>query len=377
MKRVLIVDDSMELGRWLQTALVQSNPSVDARLVPSGEEALLESTRMPPDVLVTDVRLPGMNGFELVRKMRKRLPGVRVIIITGLQDPSLKKQAEDEGADAFFIKPMDIPSFLQAVSSCLQSLPDAEPQPQVPEKALEPAPQRTIPVHYDELAALVNGLRQELGALAVFLISQRGKVLVQSGQFLESVFEETWVPVLLAVQKAAGQVSNLLEVQSARNLMTFQGMAFDLILSPVDGYILVLIMRTGRPMMRLAVAFEEINVVQKKLLAVLDRADSQPQPQPEPVHFEPEVQPKPKPSAPRPAVETPRPEPTEPPKSTIATGELDRLLQAADGIKTQDADAFWDAFADEPPVKSANADALSYEQARKMGLAPDFEEKKP
>ena len=120
MKRVLIVDDSLELGRWLQTALTQMDSQIQATVYPSGEEALLDSSRRPVDVLVTDIRLAGISGLELVRKIRKRYPGVRVIVITGMQDMSLEKQAKELGIDAFFRKPMDIPSFLEAVNVCLR-----------------------------------------------------------------------------------------------------------------------------------------------------------------------------------------------------------------------------------------------------------------
>ena len=137
MKRILIVDDSLELGRWLQTLLTQLDPQIQATVYPSGEEALLESSRRPVDVLVTDIRLAGISGLELVHKIRKRYPGIRVIVITGMQDMSVEKQAKELGIDAFFHKPMDIPSFLEAVNACLkvdtsQAVPQDQGQPPAP-----------------------------------------------------------------------------------------------------------------------------------------------------------------------------------------------------------------------------------------------------
>jgi CheY-like chemotaxis protein len=74
MKRVLIVDDALELGRFLQAALKTLRPPVESVLVPSAEEAILESSQTAPDLLVADIRLPGISGLELVRKIRNRTP---------------------------------------------------------------------------------------------------------------------------------------------------------------------------------------------------------------------------------------------------------------------------------------------------------------
>lgn len=84
MKRVLIVDDAIDLGRMLQDALKVMHPEIPITVVPSAEEALLELTRFSFDLLVTDLRLPGMNGLELIRKIRVRQPNIKVILMTAL-----------------------------------------------------------------------------------------------------------------------------------------------------------------------------------------------------------------------------------------------------------------------------------------------------
>ncbi len=66
MKRVLIVDDAIDLGRLLQDAVKTAHPEVPILVVPSAEEALLEFSRLTVDLLITDIRLPGMSGLELI-----------------------------------------------------------------------------------------------------------------------------------------------------------------------------------------------------------------------------------------------------------------------------------------------------------------------
>ncbi len=285
MKRVLIVDDSLELGRWLQTALNQMDAQIQTAVFPSGEEALLDSSRHPVDVLVTDIRLAGISGLELVRKIRKRYPGIRVVVITGMQDMSLEKQAKDLGIDAFFRKPMNIPSFLEAVNACLKfengqtaasvAPPPASPPAPVARLTAPPAapamqvPSEThAPAAISSLTVLLSGLRQDLGALAVLLLGENGQVVAKSGSFPNSSFESRWPESLMETVRASIKISKLLESPQPRNLVALQGLAFDLVVSPVGPYALVLALRTGRPTLRLALAFEEILNIQKNLLAL-------------------------------------------------------------------------------------------------------------
>ena len=195
MKRVVIVDDSLELGRWLQAALIQLDAQIQAPVFPSAEEAMLEATRHPVDVLVTDIRLPGMTGFELVRKMRKRYPGIKVIFITGLQDSGLKKQAEDLGADAFFHKPMDIPSFLNAVNACLSVERESDAASSVPTQPLRETAQPLVPESLppEGLVALLSNLRASLTALAALLLDADGKIVAKTGHFPDSAFDHLWI----------------------------------------------------------------------------------------------------------------------------------------------------------------------------------------
>ena len=405
MKRVLIVDDSLELGRWLQTALTQWDPQIQATVYPSGEEALLESSRRPVDVLVTDIRLAGISGLELVRKIRKRYPGIRVIVITGMQDMSLEKQAKELGIDAFFRKPMNIPSFLDAVNACLkvepsQVAPPDEAQPPAPTP--QPAVVRTeipatatpawtpaaSPNAISNLTVLLSGLRKDLGALAVLLLDDNGRVLARSGNFPDSSFEERWCQALIETVRVTRQVSKLLETPTPRNLIALQGMAFDLVLAPVGNYALVLALRTGRPTLRLGLAFEEILNIQKNLLALVtaqataESATALPaETQPAPPPVKPVVEPAPVAKrrtgslAAKPAPQKVEPVPVhpvdEPPSADFAA-----LFQEKASLNTQDVEAFWETAAGSETPLVPGSDAITYEQARKMGLAPGLDEDK-
>lgn len=84
--------------------------------VASGEEALLWRSQNGCDVLVMEIRLPGMDGFELLRRLRQNYPEDVIIVLTGAADPmgDLKDEATALGADAFLRKPFRIWEFEQA-----------------------------------------------------------------------------------------------------------------------------------------------------------------------------------------------------------------------------------------------------------------------
>jgi CheY-like chemotaxis protein len=91
---ILVVDDDVILRRPLQRALEAGGYDVVA--VASGEEALTALAETPVDLVVTDRGLPGVDGWELVRRVEARWPGLPVVLITGSPDaepPNVRVQA--------------------------------------------------------------------------------------------------------------------------------------------------------------------------------------------------------------------------------------------------------------------------------------------
>ena len=93
MKYITVVDDAPDLGRLLQQMMLTISKELVIGVCPSAEEAFMDSDRHPVDLLVTDLRLPGISGSDLVKKFRGRHPDVKVIVITGLSDGPVVQQA--------------------------------------------------------------------------------------------------------------------------------------------------------------------------------------------------------------------------------------------------------------------------------------------
>ena len=104
--RVLIVDDEVNMCRTLSDILIDEGYYVHT--AGTGEEAVQACSRQEFDVVLMDVRMPGMDGVEAFREIRRHREGVRVILMSAYGLEELKKSALDEGAVAFLPKPLDV-----------------------------------------------------------------------------------------------------------------------------------------------------------------------------------------------------------------------------------------------------------------------------
>ena len=119
--RVLVVDDNHEIRRMVTASIKTLGSEVDVLDVPSAEEALFISASLSLDLVVLDFRLPGMSGLEMVTWLRKRMPETKIILVTGVEDVTTRQQISEAGVAAYFFKPIEITTFLDAVRHCLWS----------------------------------------------------------------------------------------------------------------------------------------------------------------------------------------------------------------------------------------------------------------
>jgi CheY-like chemotaxis protein len=135
---ILVVDDSPEIQRYLRTLLELDSYRVLA--VSDGYEALeiLRHAEIA-DVVLLDVQMPGMDGLEVLRRMRNLCPKVKVIMCSGVNDPGKVCQALSLGAHAYLVKPVRHLYLSAAVERCLQNVPATRPNER-PQLFLMPSP---------------------------------------------------------------------------------------------------------------------------------------------------------------------------------------------------------------------------------------------
>jgi len=100
--RILVVDDEVLITRVLRKAL--SSKGYEVQVANDGEEALTVFRQWNPDLVVTDLAMPGMGGLELTRRIRKT-SAVPIIILSVKGDEKTKVEALDTGADDYVTKP--------------------------------------------------------------------------------------------------------------------------------------------------------------------------------------------------------------------------------------------------------------------------------
>lgn len=113
LRNVLVIDDDAPLLNAVSTILKEAGFQVYA--ASSGRQATAAVAQHPIDLLITDLGIPEEDGIEIIRRLRKDFPGLKIIAISGTFGPDLLKVAEHLGADATLGKPMKARELLDCI----------------------------------------------------------------------------------------------------------------------------------------------------------------------------------------------------------------------------------------------------------------------
>ncbi len=353
---ILLVDDQRDILRLLHSTLeTLKNSELEIIESPSGEEALLAAGRHQIDLLVTDYLLPGMSGIELMHKVRVRHPNAKVILISGMTDRKARDEMLNAGAVAQFDKPIPLADFLDVVERSLGLVRTIFP----PETDTKTEAKRS------RVSDLLANFRQDIKAQAVYLLNDRGLVMARAGDLRDSSLEVSLLSALTAIFNAGMKVSKLNRQETLDQYFVFGGGDQDLLLIPVTGAYSLLLAGSG-----LARRENVLDSIQA-LLALRDQVEKSLRSMGVTSELKDQS-----PTTPTQPIKTP------PVKKKGKTGELERAPAAPDmeallkdaakkKVKQEGMDAFWYQAAEQHATKSSNPEVISYEEARKLGLAPD------
>jgi two-component system, OmpR family, KDP operon response regulator KdpE len=127
-RRILIVDDESQITRVLRTSL--SSQGYDIRAANDGDTALEIMKDWTPDLVITDLSMPNMDGLELCRRLRAATQ-IPIIVLSVRGEERTKVQALDAGADDYVTKPFGIEELLARVRANLRRAPN-ESEPAAP-----------------------------------------------------------------------------------------------------------------------------------------------------------------------------------------------------------------------------------------------------
>jgi excisionase family DNA binding protein len=115
--RVLVVDDEPSIRDLLSRTLDMAE--YDVEVAPDGQSGVERLRLRDFDLLIADLRMPGMDGLTLIREARRFRAGLKVIIITGFSTESSAIEAVNLGVNGYLIKPFRVPQVLSAVARAL------------------------------------------------------------------------------------------------------------------------------------------------------------------------------------------------------------------------------------------------------------------
>ena len=339
-QRVLIVEDQREVSRLLRSALETLEVELEVVEIPSGEEAILDSSRHKVDLVVADYRLPGMTGIDLMHKVHKYHPQAKIILVTGQTDPRIRREVAEAGADAFFIKPIPMADFLDAVERHLDLIETIFPP--------EPIAAEETEIR-SGLPDLLARLRQKLAATSVLILNDTGRILARAGDLPDNDNEVALITYLLSMHSAGRKVARLIGQNTTSNWTVFDGGKYDLVFAPVGLTHAMLVI--GKGIAGEGQVIKTITIflaMRKNIEQVISQITLAP------VVIQ---------------------EPLTTPLELVEQGmkELEPLFKdAKKKLKTTEVNEFWNKAAGEHKAPS-KPDMLSYEQAKQLGLAPEDE----
>ena len=121
--KILLVDDEKEFVETLSERMEMRDLASDIAL--NGEEALQMVEDDAPDVMVLDLKMPGIDGMEVLRKVKKAYPDVQVIMLTGHGSEKDEEEARRLGAFEYLQKPTGVDKIVQTIKRAFKKFDDS------------------------------------------------------------------------------------------------------------------------------------------------------------------------------------------------------------------------------------------------------------
>ena len=115
MSKVLIVDDEAEIVDFLENFLKRFK--IESEKAYNGKDAISVYQKVKPDWVLLDIKMPDMDGLEVLKELQKTESDLKVIMITGREDKESQNKAKKLGAKDYIIKPIDLEDLHQKINT--------------------------------------------------------------------------------------------------------------------------------------------------------------------------------------------------------------------------------------------------------------------
>lgn len=340
--RILLVDDQRQVIRMLRSSLEFSGRDYTVIDVPSGEEALHELARSAVDVVVTDLRLPGMSGLELLSRARQLNPEARAILLTGQSTEDIQYQAQALGVVAFLRKPLSTSYFLEAVERAVQLA------------GTFGSPVEVLEEEKPGLSNLLEEVRRAVGARAALLLALEGEVLTRAGD-LGDLEVGPVIPSLTTIFSAGITASTLFGSLLPSNLQHVDGETHQFYMLNIGVFYALVVVCEGRSKEgQLEAVRRHGEAAANDLLAALSQMGVSESPAEAP----------PAGGAAAPAA----------PAAAPASESAKLPLSTAVPVQADAADEFWQQASSPEGPPAGGGEVMTYEEARRRGILKNLKE---
>jgi CheY-like chemotaxis protein len=196
--RILVVDDEPHTRTFICDGLSALGIVDDAVGVSTADEALAAISRHVPELVITDVRMPGLNGLDLARYLRQTHPDTKVIVVTGYSTRDIEKTALALSVTALLKKPFGLDMLGEVVRKALNHSGPTRPLSEIAPLSVEP------------LERHISILKRDTGALWAGLFDTAGQLLTHTGldehldRTLDEIVCKTWPGQLAQIAEHGG-----------------------------------------------------------------------------------------------------------------------------------------------------------------------------
>jgi len=220
-RRILIVDDEPKVAFFLQESLESLERNYQVVHAETGESALEAMDHGRFDVVITDLRMPGMNGLQLMQHVKEHFPETRTILITAYGSDDVEAETRRLNAYRYFTKPFHIEDLTEAVQEAMEDgVPSTASLVVLPDERLERLTQR------------LNDLRYEVGAQCILLADMSGQLVVEAG-LAEGIGPSTLTALMSGGFANEFEINRHLREDRSFNLHYHEGTRYDIYSSNV------------------------------------------------------------------------------------------------------------------------------------------------
>jgi CheY-like chemotaxis protein len=169
-KRILIVEDEESLAFLIEENLAELGPDYTTEVCGSGAEALARMRKQPFDLVISDLRMPGMDGLTLLSEIRRLYPHTRLVLMTAYGDSRAEARARQLEVSRYITKPFHIEELIGAARDALGEVGGGG------QGMLFLADER-----FDILTGVLRSLQTEIGAQCVLLANTLGHLIARVG----------------------------------------------------------------------------------------------------------------------------------------------------------------------------------------------------